>query len=230
MIRSLLIFSFFLPGFIVHAQFNRHAMDSINNLSYADYKIMLKQLHIDSTRRGPSGNPKALDAANTDEAKATPYSSLPDPLILKNGKTVTNSETWWKLRRPEIVEDFDREIYGRVPANLPRVKWELISTSNDTIDGIPAISRQLTGHVDNHNYPSISVDIQLSLTTPAHSQGPVPVIMEFGFKFPPGFRFPDPPAGLPKDPNWKKLLLEEGWGYAIIIPTSFQADNGAGLT
>ena len=71
-------------------------MDSISRLSYADYKLMLKQLHIDSTRRGPSGNPKAPDAANTDESKATPYTSLPDPLLLNNGKRVTNAETWWK--------------------------------------------------------------------------------------------------------------------------------------
>ena len=40
---------------------------------------------------------------------------------------------------------------------------------------------------------------------------------------------PEPQAGRPKDPNWKELLLSKGWGYAILIPTSFQADNGAGL-
>ena len=28
---------------------------------------------------------------------------------------------WWNKRRPEIVEDFDREIYGRVPKVMPKV-------------------------------------------------------------------------------------------------------------
>lgn len=80
---------------------------------------MLDQLHITSTRPGPSGNPQAPNAANNDEAKATPYTTLPDPLILKNGKKVTDAKMWWSQRRPEIVEDFDKEIYGRLPAHLP---------------------------------------------------------------------------------------------------------------
>ena len=230
MIRLFLVLALGFAGLISSAQFNRRAMDSISKLSYADYKLMLQQLHIDSTRRGPSGNPKVPDAANTDESKATPYTSLPDPLLLNNGKPVNNAETWWKERRPEIVEDFDREIYGRVPENMPSVTWRLLTIRNDTIEGIPAVTKQLLGHVDNSSFPSISADIQLSLTTPGHANGPVPVIMEFGFVFPAGFKFPDPPAGRPKDPNWKGLLLAKGWGYAIIIPTSLQADNGAGLT
>ena len=121
MTRIQILIIFLLASITAQAQFNRRAMDSINNLSYADYKIMLKQLQIDSTRRGPSGNPKAPDAANTDESKATTYKSLPDPLQLKNGRRVHNSETWWKERRSEIVEDFDREIYGRFPENIPSV-------------------------------------------------------------------------------------------------------------
>jgi hypothetical protein len=70
------------------------------------------------------------------------------------------------------------------------------------------------------------------LTTPANATGPVPVIMEFGFVFPPGFRLPPPPAGTPPQtgPTWQQQLLAKGWGYAVLIPTSYQADNGAGLT
>jgi hypothetical protein len=230
MARTFLILFFILASYVANAQFNRRSMDSLSRLSYADYKLMLKELHIDSTRRGPSGNPKAPDAANTDESKATPYTSLPDPLLLHNGKRVTNAKSWWMERRPEIVEDFDREVYGRIPASIPKVSWELIRTTKDTIGGIPAITKQLLGHVDNRAFSSISVNIQLSLTTPIHVKGPVPVIMEFSFLFPPGFRMPEPPAGTAKEPNWKELLLSKGWGYAVLIPTSFQADNGAGLT
>jgi peptidoglycan/xylan/chitin deacetylase (PgdA/CDA1 family) len=195
-----------------------------------DYKNMLAQLHIDSTRRGPSGNPSAPDAANTDESKATQYTSLPDPLTLKNGKKVTDAKTWWNKRRPEIVEDFDREIYGRVPKNTPKVNWEVINVTNDTNQKVPAITKKLIGHVDNTSYPAITVNIDLTLTTPANATGPVPVIVEFGFIFPPGFRFPAPPAGTPVEKSWQQQVLEKGWGYAILIPTSYQADNGAGLT
>jgi hypothetical protein len=148
---------------------------------------------------------------------------------LKNGKQVKDAKTWWNLRRPEIVEDFDREIYGRVPSNTPRVNWEVLSTSQEKNGDFPVVVKKLIGHVDNSSYPSIKVDIDLTLTTPTQATRPVPVMMNFGFVFPPGFR---PPAGFkpPPGPTWQQQLLAKGWGYAILIPTSAQADNGAGLT
>lgn len=199
-------------------------------VTLADYKNMLLQLHIDSIRRGPSGNPSAPDAANTDESKASQYTSLPDALLLESGKKVTDAKTWWTKRRPEIVEDFDREIYGRVPKNTPKVRWEVTSTVDTSIGGIQAVTKNLLGHVDNSLYPQIKVDIQLSVTTPTKKSKPVPVIMEFAFVFPPGFRFPSPQPGKVAEKSWQEQLLEKGWGFAILVPASYQADNGAGLT
>ena len=199
--------------------------------SEQDHERMLKLLHIVSLRPGPSGNPNAPNAANSDESKANPYPELPDPLKLNNGQEVTTPEMWWKMRRPEIKEDFDREIYGRVPANAPKVSWEVVSTSADTITGIPSVTKKLLGHVDNSAYPQINVHIDLSLTLPSNVQGPVPVIMEFGFTFPPGFKMTDQLKKLVDSmSSWKGLVLSKGWGYAILIPTSFQEDNGKGLT
>ncbi|HEV8485795.1 MAG TPA: acetylxylan esterase, partial [Blastocatellia bacterium] len=81
-----------------------------------DHDRLMSLLHITSLRRGADGrNAEAPNAANYDESKANPYPSLPDPLVLKNGKKVTTAKMWWNQRRSEIVEDFDREIYGRVP-------------------------------------------------------------------------------------------------------------------
>ena len=202
----------------------------LQQATQVDYKNMLGQLHIDSIRRGPSGTPTAPNAANVDELKASPYTSLPDPLVLKNGKRVTDAKTWWSKRRPEIVEDFDKEIYGRVPVNTPKVNWEVVTTVDTTIGNIKAITKNLLGHVDNAAYPQIKVDIELSVTTPKGINKAVPVIMEFGFIFPAGFRLPAPPVGAPVVKNWQEQLLEQGWGFAILVPTSYQADNGAGLT
>jgi GH35 family endo-1,4-beta-xylanase/lysophospholipase L1-like esterase len=197
-----------------------------------DHQRMMDLLHIASLRPGANGsNPKAPNAANYDEAKANPYPNLPDPLVLKNGKKVTNAKTWWQQRRPEIVEDFDREIYGRVPNTTPKVRWEVTDTTNETKYDVPVITKKIVGHVDNSAYPFITVDIQLTLTTPANATGPVPVIMELSFVFPPGFRPPAPPAnGPPPGPSWQQQVLAKGWGYASLIPTTIQPDNGAGLT
>jgi hypothetical protein len=196
-----------------------------------DHQRLMGLLQIDSVRPGPSGNPQAPNAANADESKANPYPDLPDPLKLNNGQPVTSAETWWNQRRSEIKELFDREVYGRIPENIPAVSWEVLSTSNDINKGISVIIKKLSGHVDNSSYPLIKVDINLTLTLPADAKGPVPVIMEFGFTFPPGFKMSDTLKKLIDSmSNWQKLVLSKGWGYAILIPTSFQEDNGKGLT
>ena len=66
-----------------------------------------------------ASNRNAPNAANYDESKVKPF-TLPDPLVCKDGTKVTTPEQWWNKRRPEIVEDFDREVYGRVPRTFPR--------------------------------------------------------------------------------------------------------------
>ncbi|HEX8235228.1 MAG TPA: acetylxylan esterase [Abditibacteriaceae bacterium] len=197
-----------------------------------DHQRMMRLLGIRSLRPGPSGDPNAPNAANTDESKANPYPNLPDPLVLKDGRKVTTAETWWNVRRPEIIEDFNREIYGRVPENLPRVNWEVTGTTREMNGDVPVVTRQLVGHVDNSSYPLINVDIRLTLTTPANAAGPVPVMMTFGFNFPRGGRGAPggPPGVAPAGPTWQQQVLAKGWGYAVLIPTSYQADNGAGLT
>jgi hypothetical protein len=198
----------------------------------ADHRQMMELLKISSIRPGPSGNPQAPNAANSDESRVPAY-TLPDPLLLKSGQRVTTPAQWWQVRRPEIVEDFDREVYGRVPANVPGVKWEVASTTREMNGDHPVVVKKLVGHVDNSAYPQLEVNLDLTLTTPADAGGPVPVIMEFGFSFPAGARPPAPPAGgraAPAGPTWQQQLLAKGWGYAILVPTSFQADNGAGLT
>jgi hypothetical protein len=204
-----------------------------------DHQRMLALLQITSLRPGANPNdPQAANAVNYDESKANPYPNLPDPLVLKNGRKVTSARTWWNQRRAEIVEDFDREVYGRVPKDAPRVNWEVTDTTRETRFDIPVITKQLIGHVDNSAYPPITVNIQLTLTTPANATGPVPVMMEFGFGGPrPGAAplfapNPNRPGVVPGGgaPNWQQQLLTKGWGYAVIVPSSIQADNGAGLT
>ena len=215
------------------AQANKTLPQSVVLTAEQDHQRTMELLHITALRPGADGrNTQVPNAANYDEAKANPYPTLPDPLVLKNGMRVKDAKTWWGKRRAEIVEDFDREIYGRVPKVTPRVNWKLISTTRETNGDVPVITKKLVGHVDNTSYPFITVDIQLTLTTPANAIGPVPVIMEFGFVFPPGVRppAPQPAAPVPAGPTWQQQVLAKGWGYASIVPNTIQADNGAGLT
>ena len=212
--------------------FDTQASQPVELTAEQDHKRLMELLNISSLRPGANPNaPNSPNAPNYDESKANPYPELPDPLLLKNGKRVTTAKMWWQLRRPEIVEDFDREVYGRVPARLPKVSWEVLSSTQEKNGAFSVVTKKLVGHVDNSRYSAIKVDIHLTLATPAEAHGPVPVMIEFGFVFPPGFRFP-PGFAPPKQvgPTWQQQLLAKGWGYAVLIPASYQADNGAGLT
>ena len=203
------------------------AMAQIKQASEQDHRRVLDALGIDQLRRGPDGDPTSPRAANFDESKVDQNLKLPPLLTLANGQPVTTADQWWKQRRPEIVELFDREIYGRVPMQIPKVTWILAETSSDLSGAVPVIRKRLVGQVDNAAYPAIDVNIDLTLVTPAKASGPVPVMMQFSF-----------PGTLPgmtaeqqqQRVQWRQQALDHGWGYALLVPTSVQADNGAGLT
>lgn len=195
---------------------------------------MMDQLGIKALRPGPNGNESTPNPANYDESKANPFPDLPDPLTLKNGNKATTAEAWWKQRRLEIVEDFEREVVGRIPKNVPPVTWSIASSETVLIASHAVLKQQLVGHVDNSSYPLINVDIQMLLVRPADANTPVPVMMMFGREFPPGtaphFVIPGAPGSPGADPRATEQLITDGWGYAYINPVSVQADNGAGLT
>jgi hypothetical protein len=204
-----------------------------------DHRNMMEQLGIKALRPGPSGKEGVPNAANYDEALANPFPELPDVLTLKNGNKVASPGVWWKQRRPEIVEDFEREVIGRIPPNVPEVAWSVAETATGALGGRAVTGRHVVGRVDNSSYPAITVDIQLMLVTPAAASGPVPVMIMFrggnlqqavGNAPPsagPGRGGPPPPGS---DPPATEQLIAAGWGFAFLDPRSVQADNGAGLT
>src|SRR5215469_9336036 len=168
------------------------AIDTKNWTAGEDHQNMMDQLGIKALRPGPSGNESAPNHANYDEETANPYPNLPDVLTLKNGKKVTSAAMWWNQRRPEIVEDFEREVLGRIPKNVPKVTWEVVKTAEAKVGDHAVIGKQLLGHVDNSADPDIKVDIQMTLVVPANASKPVPVMMMFGGRTIPEVAFPAP--------------------------------------
>lgn len=205
----------------------------------AGHRYMMDILHIRSLRPGADGfNAQAPNYQNTSEAKANPYPHLPNPLVSNSGVPITTAAQWWQLRRPEIEQDFDRDVYGYVPRNVPKVTWILVRTTRAVSYGIPTVTRHLIGHVDNSSDPAITVNIPLTVTVPADAAGPAPVLMHLSFGWTAAQLqafaamlkargVPVPPR--PKGPGWQQQLLEAHWGYAVLAPTRWQADNGAGL-
>src|SRR5262252_10878725 len=169
-----------LTAFTILGQQSSSPVSESNNWTSAeDHQNMMAQLGIRKLRPGPSGNESAPNHANYDEATANPFPKLPEVLTLKNGTKVTTPAMWWNQRRPEILEDFDREVLGRVPKNVPKVTWTVKNTATDKVGPYAAIGKELVGHVDNSSYPPVDVDIQMILVTPVDAKGPVPVMMMF---------------------------------------------------
>lgn len=135
----------------VFAQWSKVQRERIGRLSREGHQLMMKRLSITNLRPGLSGNQKAQNAASTGESKAAPFKSLPmnvseyslskqislvsassyefqglllgqtpSPLVFSNGTAVKTADKWDK-RKLEIFENFDRKIYGRVPAKTSTV-------------------------------------------------------------------------------------------------------------
>ena len=200
--------------------------DSLRALTVADHARMLSQLGLKEVRPGCDPNsPDAVRKPNYDEFSANPYLYYPDPLVTFDGKKVKNAKMWRKVRRPELVRVFEDEVYGRVPANAPAIRWEVTNEEKLMMEDIPCIRRTLSGVADNSACPSIEVRIQAQVTWPESAGPNIPVIMEFGFIGNFNFSFP----GAPKTKSWQQQVVERGWAAAVIVTGSIQADGGYGL-
>ncbi|MGA7257314.1 MAG: acetylxylan esterase [Terracidiphilus sp.] len=196
---------------------------------------LIRLLGLQHLRPPQSGDANSPNSCNYDEAKANPYPNLPNPLQFDDGSRVTSAQQWFSRRRTEIEALYDREVLGRTPPNLPKVSWKVVEESPANLGGVDVTMRHVVGHVDNAIDPAITVDIQLLLAIPAHARGRVPVVMEL--EFPEDFdkamakrlasAFAGPWAHYSVDPI---PALQRGWAFAILKPTSIQADDGAGLT
>ena len=216
--------------FTVSAQFmfggggNRAAQDSLRKIAAADYADMLAKVGVGQPREGRQ--PNSQDESkhpNYDELIANPYPFYPDPLVTESGKKVTSAKMWYKVRRPEIVKLFEDNVYGRIPDNVPSVKWEVTSEEKKDFAGTPVVVRMLKGVVDNSSYPAITVEITANVVYPEGKQN-LPVIIEFGFGG------GDPTRVRAGSTSWQQMVIERGWAAASINPSSIQADAGSGLT
>lgn len=198
-----------------------------NRKTQADYQQMLEQLNIQSIRPGVNGsNPQAPNAANYNESKANIYTNIPVVLQLNNGKKVDSKRAWNYHRKPEIVEDFEREIYGRIPDNIPPISWKIISAENKMMAGFPVEVQKLVGTVDNKRFPSISVQMEVTMGFRKDIKKAMPAMMELAWVFPPGMNRPPAPAN---EIPWTEQVIAKGWAFIQLNPTTVQADHGAGL-
>ncbi len=152
--------------------------------------------------------------SNYDEANADAY-KLPDPLVLKNGKRVQTANTWWKQRRPEILDDYETQIFGKTPANTPNVTFAATGTDSTVLAG-KALRKTIQGTIDNARYPAATPGIPVTYYRPIRASGRLPLmVIVWG-------SFPQPMASIEK-------LIDAGWAVALVNTGAIQMDSGAGL-
>jgi hypothetical protein len=80
---------------------------------------------------------------NYDESKVPAY-TLPDPLQCGDGSRVSDAAGWREKRRPELLELFAREVYGRTPAGRPeKMHWAVTAVDRAALGG-KAVRKEIT--------------------------------------------------------------------------------------
>ena len=159
-----------------------------------DHQQMMDQLGIKKLRPGRVNDVHApQNPVNYDEAKANPWPVWPDPLTFAGGGKVKSASDWWTKRRPELLEMFEHEIYGRIPATAPTVTWTVQTVDHEVLGFTPITATRVIGYVDNSADPDIHVAIPMMLVKPARATLPMPVLIIFQYG-PVTFPAPAPPS------------------------------------
>jgi hypothetical protein len=134
--------------------------------------------------------------ANYDESKVPPY-TLPDPLLLSTGERVTTAEMWTKRRRPEIVELFETQVYGRMMPPLQATAFEVYSVDRTALGGA-AVRKQVTALFTGR---SDGPKMDLLIYLPAAARGPVPLFVGLNFQ---GNHAIHPDPGIRLSQSWMR--------------------------
>src|SRR4026208_2331021 len=89
-----------------------------------------------SSQQSQNAPPKIVAGipVNYNETLVGSY-TLPDPLVLDNGKPVRDAKTWYQTRRPEIVRDFEEYQFGRSPARPAKMSFDVFDRGTPALDG-----------------------------------------------------------------------------------------------
>ena len=166
---------------------------------------------------------------NYDEAKVGTY-TLPDPLVMNDGRPVKDARTWTARRRPEIVRIFETQQFGVVPLRAqgrPRgERFDVVEKGTEALGG-KAIRRRVDIHLSADKTAPV---IHLAMYLPAALKRPVPMLLSISFTAPSNM-IDD--TGLPEGEVWDaktkaKIPAKTGRAFGKINVGAF-LDAGIGV-
>lgn len=113
---------------------------------------------------------------NYDESLVGSY-TLPDPLVLSDGRRVRDAKTWYKQRRPEIVRLFEEQQFGRSPGRPAGMSFDVFDKGTPALGG-KALRRQVTIYFSRDK---AGPKMDLLVYLPAGARKPVPVLLNLSF-------------------------------------------------
>ncbi|WP_298736156.1 hypothetical protein [uncultured Chitinophaga sp.] len=113
---------------------------------------------------------------NLTEANVPAY-TLPDPLRMPNGKTVTTVRQWNDIQRPYIYELFENNVYGRFPRTPVQMTFKTTRTDPSALNNL-ATCKQVTLYLSQKD---TTAQLHLLLYLPNQARGRVPVFLGMNF-------------------------------------------------
>jgi len=114
---------------------------------------------------------------NYDEDKVPEY-TLPDPLLMQDGTSVTSAHQWTSSRRGEILELFREHVYGHPPDGLPAgLAHKVTLTVPDFLDGKATMKEIRVLFTGKEDGPKMDI----LLIVPNQAKKPVPAFLGLNF-------------------------------------------------
>ncbi|GMQ30578.1 acetylxylan esterase [Algoriphagus confluentis] len=143
----------------------------------------------------------AQQEPNYEESKV-PAVVLPDIFLSEKGKWIRTIEEWEKVRRPEIFQLFESEVYGKIPKDFDSMNFEKVKESLNPYPESADLEEINITVRRNGKYHTMRVNLFL----PKSGKGPFPVILLINY--------------LPKYPDGK-LVDESFWPVKKLIERGF---------
>jgi hypothetical protein len=145
--------------------------------------------------------------------------SLPDPLVMLDGRKVTSREMWLNERRPELIRLFQHYMYGQLPP-----KPATLSAKVERVDASSFAGKATLSEVTLKFGPPAAPPIHLMVIVPNRRTAPAPVVLALNY-FGNHTLVPDKNVRLPD--NWMPGWGGEGASSAKVVDNR-ASDAGRG--
>lgn len=169
-------------------------------------------LHLQLITRGAG-------AALPQPADLPPQATLPDPLVMLDGRKVTSREMWMNERRPELIRLFQHYMYGQLPPK------PALSAKVERVDAASFGGKATLSEVTLSLGPAEAPRIHLMLIVPNRRAAPAPVVLALNY-FGNHTLVPDPQVRLPDTwmPEWGG---EGAWSAKVVGHRASEAGRGS---